>query len=132
VKNSSTVDDVGIGVYVKFGELFARAHGIIFVLDASDASNFEECRKVFEEAARHALLCSAASKDSIEMGSAWLFQSIISQLRADGHCRAVSPPAATGLLLGIFHGSSIASIAWHGCKPLVQHLPLSLSRDSLC
>jgi small GTP-binding protein len=116
-----TFFDLGGGPKIRntWSNYFARAHGVIFVLDASDPSSFEECRKVFEEAAGHALLsskpllilgnkndvtgcvdvagiraalglgagsnsvrvqnCSTASKHSIEEGSAWLFQSIISQ-----------------------------------------------------
>ncbi len=37
---------------------FARAHGIIFVVDASDPSSFEECKKVYDEVVAHALLVS--------------------------------------------------------------------------
>jgi small GTP-binding protein len=98
---------------------FARAHGIIFVVDASDPSRFEECKKVFDEAVSHSLLaskpililanknditgssdvlgvraalglganssslrvqsCSTTSKQTIDEGSAWLFQAVVSQ-----------------------------------------------------
>jgi small GTP-binding protein len=39
-------------------QYFARAHGIIFVVDASDPKSFDECKKVFEEAFGHTLLAS--------------------------------------------------------------------------
>jgi small GTP-binding protein len=101
---------------------FARAHGIIFVVDASDPNSFEECKKVLDEATAHALLaskpflilankndvtgcvdalgirsalglsasassvrvqgCSATSKPSIDEGTAWIFQAIVSQWSA--------------------------------------------------
>jgi small GTP-binding protein len=41
-----------------WGNYYARAHGIIFVVDASDPNSFEECKKVFDEATAHALLAS--------------------------------------------------------------------------
>jgi GTPase SAR1 family protein len=101
---------------------FARAHGVIFVVDSSDPSSLEECKKVYEEAVGHSSLalkpililvskrdvtgcldgtavrqglalgaspsgcirvqeCSKNSKSSIDEGTAWLYQSIVSQWR---------------------------------------------------
>lgn len=116
--------DVGGGPKIRntWNKYFARAHGIIFVVDSSDPSTLEECRRVYAETTGHLLIaskpvlilankndvagcldvpairaglgldacssgsvrvqtCSKTSKSSIDEGSSWLFQSIISQWR---------------------------------------------------
>jgi small GTP-binding protein len=122
-----TFFDLGGGPKIRntWANYFARAHGIIFVVDASDPNSFVECKKVFDEAVGHSLLdskpflilankndvagsvdaagiraalglsanssfvrvqnCSTSSKPSIDEGSAWLYQSLVS------HWRTLSP-----------------------------------------